>query len=40
VVMPPGRSAAQARKNAAPAEPPAPPSPSFVQALLHFVGVS
>jgi cell division protein DivIC len=41
VVMPPGRSSTAARAKANRAvEPPPPPRPSFMQSLLHFVGVS
>lgn len=40
VVMPPGRSAATRPHRAAPDPAPAPVHRSFVQAVLHFVGVS
>ena len=39
VVMPPGRAAAPARKEAAVPERPPPPKPGFVQSLLHFIGI-
>ena len=41
VVMPPGRSTSSARKESARVtEAPPPPKPSFVQSLLHFIGIS
>jgi cell division protein FtsB len=40
VVMPPSRSGADRRNRPAPAEVPVQESPSFMQSLLHFIGVS
>ena len=40
VVMPPSRSAADRRRKAPAPAAPAPESPSFVESLLHFIGVS
>ena len=41
VVMPPGRSApAEKKAEQRAAEPAPPPDPSFVESLLHFIGVS
>jgi cell division protein FtsB len=40
VVMPPSRSATDGRSKTPAPETPAPESPSFVDSLLHFIGVS
>ena len=39
VVMPPGRNAPPPRKPAKPVVKAPPPEPSFVQSLLHFIGI-
>ena len=40
VVMPPSRGSSAHRRHSAPTEQPVPNDPSFVESVLHFIGVS